>query len=246
MKLNIAIIDDCSNDIATVTAMSEQYFSKNNRFESLIKEYKSGKEFLTDYKKGTFQIVFIDICMNEMNGIELSQRLRHTDKDIVIIFMSTTTEFVFQTFKAVPHGYLCKPYDFETFSDTMDRALDKYTENPDTVTVRMPRYEETVNACDIISVVSANHNTDITTTSGTVMHSISTYKEISQQLITLKDFFECNRGIIVNMQFAVSINGNNISMQNGNIYPVRKKDRKKISLLLAKQISETYQGGFFL
>lgn len=245
MKLNIAVIDDFRDDIAAVTAMLGQYFSKNDRFDSLVKEYQSGNEFLLDYKKGSFQVVFIDICMDEMNGIELSQRLRHTDKDIVIIFMSTTTEFVFQTFQAVPHGYLCKPYSFETFSDTMDRALEKYTENPDTITIKMPRYEENVIANDIISVVSANHNTDIKTTAGTVMHSISTYQEISCQLAELKDFFECNRGIIINLKFAVSINGRNIRMQDGNIYPVRKQDRKKLSLLLAKQVSETYKGGFF-
>ena len=245
MKLNIAVIDDCYEDIETVTTMTGQYFSKNNRFSPLVRTYQSGKGFFLDYKKGSFQIVFIDICMDGMNGLELSSRLRHTDKDIVIIFMSTTTEFVFETFKAVPHGYLCKPFSFSEFCDTMDRALEKYTVEPAAVTVRMPHYDETVVTCDIISVVSANHNTDIKTTAGTVMHSISTYQEISQQLAALEDFFECNRGIIINLHFAVSISGSNIRMQDGNVYPVRKQDRKKLSLLLAKQVSETYKGGFF-
>lgn len=245
MKLNFAIIDDCQEDIGTVKAMIWQYFSENNDFEPIVKEYLSGKEFLTDYKKGSFQIVFIDICMDEINGLDLSSRLRHTDKDIVIIFMSTTTEFVFQTFKAVPHGYLRKPFSFGDFSETMERALEKFTAKQDTITIKMPRYEEIIIINDIISVVSDNHNTVIKTTIGTVLRSISTYREISHQLMTLKDFFECNRGIIINLKYSVSISGNDIRMQDGNVYPVRKKDRKNLSLLLAKKVSNTYRGGFF-
>lgn len=245
IKLNIAVIDDCLDDINTVSAMTKQYFLLNNTASPDIREYHDGKEFLIDYKKGAFQIIFVDVCMDEMNGLELSDRIRHTDKDIVIVFMSTTTEFVFQTFKAVPHGYLRKPFSFDDFSETMDRAMEKYSKEPETISVRVPRREDTVIADDIISVISDNHNTNIKTISGGILRSISTYQEISVQLRNINDFFECNRGIIINLKFAVSINGGNINMQDGNVYPVRKSDRKKLSLLLAKQVSETYKGGFF-
>ncbi len=245
MKLNFAIIDDCRKDISIVAEMTEKYFSGNHHFELAVKEYDCGKAFLADYKKGEFDLVFIDICMNEIDGLELSSRLRNTDNDIVIIFMSTTTEYVFDTFKALPYGYLRKPVSFTDFSETMDRAMKKFTDQFKKITVRMPRYEDTVITQDIISVISDNHNTIIKTTAGMEIHSISTYQEIAKQLLLFEDFFECNRGIMVNLKYAVSANGSDIRMQDGTIYPVRKQDRKRLTLLLAKQISGKYKGGFF-
>ena len=126
--------------------MTKRYFTESNIFEPVITEYLNADDFLKDYTKGTFKIVFIDICMEGMNGIELSQRIRRNDKDIIIIFISTTTEFVFQTFKAVPHGYLCKSYSFKEFSETMDRAVEKFSYQPHELTVKVPRNEEKIYA----------------------------------------------------------------------------------------------------
>lgn len=50
---------------------------------------------------------------------------------------------------------------------------------------------------------------------------------------------------MVNLKYAVSANGSDIRMQDGMVYPVRKQDRKRLTLLLAKQVSGKYKGGFF-
>ena len=138
MNLQIAVVDDIQQDIDIVKNMAKQYFSENSIFQPVITEYLNADDFLKGYTKDFFKIVFVDICIGEVNGIQLSQRLRRNDKDIIIIFISTTTEFVFQTFRAVPHGYLCKPYSFEEFSETMDRVMEKLSYQPHELTVKIP------------------------------------------------------------------------------------------------------------
>lgn len=61
--------------------------------------------------------------MGDINGLELAGRIRKCDNDISIIFMSTTREFVFQSFAALPERYLCKPYEYAAFAEVMDRTL---------------------------------------------------------------------------------------------------------------------------
>ena len=136
MKLNIAVIDDIPHDIETAADMVKMYFEQNNFFSVNISGFENADSFFKAYTKNFFQIVLVDICMNGMNGLELSQRLRGFDEDIVIIFMSTTTEFVFETFKALPHGYLRKPFSFDELRETMDRAVSGFIHKPESVKLK--------------------------------------------------------------------------------------------------------------
>ncbi len=243
MNLQIAVIDDVQKDIDTVKNMTKQYFSENSIFQPVIAEYLNANDFLKDYTKDFFQIVFVDICIGEINGIKLSQRLRHNDKDIIIIFISTTKEFVFQTFKAVPHGYLCKPYSFQEFSETMDRAMEKISYQPHELTVKIPRNEETIYVENIMTVITDDHYLNINMITGKIIRSISTYTEIAEKLLSLENFVECNREIIINVNYIVSFKGCDVAMQDGKVYPVRRQDRKKLSEIMIKVISN--KGGFF-
>ena len=243
MNLQIAVVDDIQQDIDIVKNMAKQYFSENSIFQPVITEYLNADDFLKDYTKDFFKIVFVDICIGEVNGIQLSQRLRRNDKDIIIIFISTTTEFVFQTFRAVPHGYLCKPYSFEEFSETMDRVVEKVSYQPHELTVKIPRNEEKIYAENIMTVITDDHYLNIKMITGQAIRSISTYSEIAEKLLPLENFVECNRGIIINVNYVVSFKGCDVAMQDGKVYPVRRQDRKKLSEMMIKLISN--KGGFF-
>ncbi len=79
MKLNIAVIDDIPHDIETAADMVKMYFEQNNFFSVNISGFENADSFFKAYTKNFFQIVLVDICMNGMNGLELSQRLRGFD-----------------------------------------------------------------------------------------------------------------------------------------------------------------------
>ena len=148
MELKIAVIDDLKQDIDNVIALTERFFC-DKETSADVTSFSSGSSFFSSFAKGDFHIVFLDICMDEMNGIELSRRLRAVDDDIAIVFMSTTTEFVFETFRATPFGYLVKPYSYESFCEVMERAVKHFSKRSRSIDVRIPRsviFETIVNA----------------------------------------------------------------------------------------------------
>ena len=120
MKLNIAVIDDIPHDIETAADMVKMYFEQNNFFSVNISGFENADSFFKAYT-GLF---------SDCSGRYLYEQYERSgtfsktsggfDEDIVIIFMSTTTEFVFETFRALPHGYLRKPFSFDELRETMD------------------------------------------------------------------------------------------------------------------------------
>lgn len=94
MELNIAVVNDLESDCKRIEEYIERYFSDRRNKPARVGRYYNAEDFLKTYRKGEYQIMFLDICMGEMNGLELANRIRSGDKDICIIFMSTTRDFV--------------------------------------------------------------------------------------------------------------------------------------------------------
>ncbi|MBR6385029.1 MAG: response regulator transcription factor [Ruminococcus sp.] len=237
MRFNIAVVDDIETDRSKIEEYIKEYFIACHYADFRIVRYESAEKFLGEYKKGRFQIVFLDICMSGMNGLELAGRLRMFDTDICIIFMSTTREFVFKTFSAEPKGYLCKPYKYHDFSEIMDRTIRSFSKIDKTIKVSISRTETEISASDVFSILSNNHISEIRTISGETYKSNSLFKEYEKILADEQNFLVCNRGIIVNMNYAVMAKDDKITMQDGTSYPIRQRDKKEIISKFTKYIS---------
>ena len=85
MDLNIAVVDDLKFDCEHIEGYIERYFSDRKNKPVRIGRYCNAENFLKTYLKGEYQIIFLDICMGEMNGLELAGRIRKCDNDIRII-----------------------------------------------------------------------------------------------------------------------------------------------------------------
>ena len=126
MRLNIAVIDDLEQDRRDILEYTDKFF-KGCSITVRTAQFQNAEDFLKTYRKGEFQIVFLDICMGEMTGLDLADRIRKGDRDISIIFMSTTRDFVFKSFPFQPKGYLCKPFEYAAFTEVMERTLSDFS-----------------------------------------------------------------------------------------------------------------------
>ena len=123
MELNIAIVDDLEHDRIIIKNSVDRFFRDRHNCTIRSAEYSSAEDFLKTYRKGMFEIIFVDVCMGEMDGLTLAEQLRIADRELGIIFMSTTRDFVFQSFSSQPKGYLCKPFEYAAFAEVMNRTI---------------------------------------------------------------------------------------------------------------------------
>ena len=102
----IAICDDEKYICNTIQTMLSNFFCKKN-MEITIQQFSSGTELL-QYNK-TIDILFLDIQMDYINGMETARKLRNRKFKGFIIFITILKEMVFQSFEVQAYDYLLKP-----------------------------------------------------------------------------------------------------------------------------------------
>ena len=98
-----------------------------------ITEFFSGEDFINLIEKNEnkkyFDIVFLDIYMNGITGIETAKKLRETDNQSKIIFITTSNEFASESYEVKAYDYLIKPFSKERILKTIERIFEDEKKN---------------------------------------------------------------------------------------------------------------------
>lgn len=134
--MKVAICDDNINHISII----ENYINKFKKTAVECDAYTSGEELVYSYrdKKERYDVIFLDMEMEQLNGIETANLIRDMDEHVIIVFVTSHTEYMRESFKCSPFRFLVKPVDdeeFETVFYDISKKLSKqrkvfaFTEN---------------------------------------------------------------------------------------------------------------------
>lgn len=115
--LKIAICDDELNILNKTKEIIENY----NKVETTIETYCSGEDLVNNYSK--FDIIFLDIDMTGINGIETAKRIREQDKNVKIIYATNYTDYTSSAFSVHAFGYIVKPIKEKDIHHLLDEAI---------------------------------------------------------------------------------------------------------------------------
>ena len=118
--IHIVISDDEKHMSDHIKSMASDFFRKKNR-EISIRTFSGGEELLK--YNGRIDILFLDIQMKGMDGMETAKRLRAGKFRGFLIFITVLREMVFQSFEVQAYDYLLKPIEEARFEKTMERLL---------------------------------------------------------------------------------------------------------------------------
>ena len=114
--MRIAIVDDERQDCATLSEMLAGRLSQT----AFIDVYDSGNHFLDS--EVHYDLVFLDIVMDGLDGIETARRLREWDMGCLIVFLTSSSEYAWDAFPVHPFDYLLKPIDKARLARVLDEA----------------------------------------------------------------------------------------------------------------------------
>jgi DNA-binding LytR/AlgR family response regulator len=201
--------------------------------------YTNPNTLLADYSApGTYDILFLDVEMSGMDGLSLAEKIKHIDRHTYIIFVSNYPKYMQDSFRTHPFYYLIKPLSDDIFSKIMNDIISNIEAEHKLVTLlHLDKKEETVNIKDIRIIEVNNSRKGIlcfhffchkTLTKGTIQEWIAKLSEF--------DFFQCKRGLLINMIHIHYIEAHNVIMDNGETVPLSRNNAKKLKERYAKNV----------
>ena len=120
--ISIAVCDDELLDCVTISAQIRTIMEELGA-AFCIEQFQSGGELLKSL--GRFDIIFLDILMEGMDGMETARRCRSLAFDKVLVFFSSSRDYVFDAYDVEAFHYLVKPVDQEKLRQVLKRATEK-------------------------------------------------------------------------------------------------------------------------
>lgn len=213
--------------------------------------YEDGQELLST--EALFDIIFLDIRMEGMNGMEAARALRAAGSDAVIIFVTALEEYVYEAFDVGAFHYLVKPLDRGKFYEVLSKAV---TERQNCAAERQNTGAECQNRAagcknartEYRNAEAARMEPGITVKTGAVTERVRLseiyYMEVFNRKIILhkkdgviefygkmkdleqrlgEDFMRTHRAYLVNLRYVQKYNAAEITLENGQTVLIAKQ-----------------------
>lgn len=123
--MRIAICDDEREDIKHLA----DFFDAHLGYDVDWEPYPNGEKLVADYTRGErYDALFIDMEMDDMNGIETAKAVRALDRRVVIIFVTSHRKYMQESFDCLPLQFIVKPAsqkELEKALRTIQKRLDE-------------------------------------------------------------------------------------------------------------------------
>ncbi len=232
--INIAVCDDEKYMSEKLERMIKEFFNRKKIDISVLK-YSSGEELLRSDQE--MDILFLDIGMQGMDGIETAKRLRTHNYKGLVIFITILKEMVFRSFEVQPFDYLVKPLKEEDFEKTMERLF-VFMQNVGKASLLVQKgYESNiVSLQDIIYCEIIDRKVYLHLESGEVIDYYEKMENLEKKLDGR--FFKCHRSYLINLRYLKDYKNNTAYMTNGKEIPVSRLRNREFSNVILHYMKE--------
>ena len=212
MELRIAIVEDQEPEARRLELLLRRAFQGDG---PICTRFSSGDDLLVRFTTGAYEVVFLDICMAGTNGIETARQLREKDPRLLIVFVTSSPEYVWDAFPVHPFDYLLKPYKEEKIALLTAELR------------RIARQTMQIPLSKVHYAASQNHIVRVVTDDGEC-RAAATFSQVEQELSAHENFLVCNRGVLLNMDKVLRFEGDCFEMLDGARLPIRQKDKNTL------------------
>jgi DNA-binding LytR/AlgR family response regulator len=201
MALKIAICDDNPIDRQRLIALI-----KLENFDCECAAYESGEMLLWDFESGThFDIIFLDIFMTGMTGVETAKQIRLADANTLLIFVSSSNEFYRESYDLYAFNYLIKPLTEEKTNEVLGRAREQLNQDSEQVIrIAFMGSLHTVRCNQLLYLSSKQHTVNFFVKNGETLKSYGKLDDFVAQL-PADSFLRCHQSYIVNLNHVTAM-----------------------------------------
>lgn len=233
--INIAVCDD---EILECSALAKKIkdICKNLNTEVSVKQFYHAKDITVS--NDTFDLIFLDILMPELNGMEAAKRIRKNKIKSKIVFVTVTKDYVFEAYDVEAYHYLMKPVKQDKLKNIITRAVkDMQTdENQEYLILPAGKSKRKILLKDILYIESYGRTVIFHCTK----EEITDYRRIGELEHSLSDknFFRIHKSFIVNLEHTDTYTRKDAVLDNGDTLPIAKRRYEEFTKTMMQYIKK--------
>lgn len=232
--LRVAIVDDDKAYAMEMIEFLERY-GKESRQSVQARWFQDGEDIIEEYKCN-FDIIFLDVEMQFMDGMDTAEKIREVDDEVVIIFVTNMPQYAMKGYMVDAMDYVLKPLSYFAFSQKIDRALQRLTRRKKKYfSISIKGGIKKLDISQIYYIEVQDHNLCFHTTEGDY-ETKGSMREMEESL-SKEHFFCCNKCYLVNLEHVSGIQGNDI-MIGGTVIQASRSKKKELMNQLNDYMNE--------
>ena len=219
--LRIAICDDEERCLNNTKRMIESW-SATASSQTQIDCFDNGDSLIKESDTARYDIIFLDIVMPLLNGMDAAKELRDRDKTVKIIFLTSSLEFALQSYSVKATDYCIKPVTYEKLKEVMDDCTVINCQEPENLTLKTVAGYQKIYLHDIEYIEAQNKRVIFFLKSDKVVEVIQPLYTFETQLSDSKGFFKCHRSYLVYIPNVDYFSNMEIKTKSGRHIPIAR------------------------
>ncbi len=187
--------------------------------------FKDASSFILAFSPGSFDLVILDCALGEeVTGVDVARAVRSLDKDVPLVFVTSSADYAVDGYEVGAVGYVLKPVDASRLAAALVRALPEPKPEPPVYLGEGARRTPFLPS-DVVWVRSDAHYIEVRLRQGKTVKIRGSLADAAEELSPLAQFFSPLRGHIINFAHVEECSGTEFLMSDGTRIPVSRSNR---------------------
>lgn len=195
--IRIAIAEDEQSCAKVLDEYIRRYAGEHG-LETAVTWFRDGLELVEHYTP-EWDILFLDIQMAHLDGMETAHRIRRQDSDVMLVFITNLARYAIQGYEVDASDFILKPLEYSRFCVRMDKLTARLARKQDAFVV-LPLAEQKIRVAveDILYAEVVDHDLQVVTSRQRYLMRC-TLQEM-ERMVEGQGFSRCNRCYLVNLR----------------------------------------------
>lgn len=224
----IAIVEDEAAVREQLAGYVQRYTRQyGTQFE--VTMFTDGVEILEDYRP-VYDIIFLDVEMQHLDGMETARRIRELDSDVLLIFITNMAQYAIKGYAVGALDYVLKLVPYFAFSQQLQKAVNQLAKRTrHYLAVPVDGGMRRLDAATIYYIESEGHRVHFYTEDGDF--SAPGALKVLEEKLAGRLFARCNSGYLVNLAQVSGVQQNTVRVGPHELQISRPKRRAFLAAL---------------